>query len=380
MFEYQKLTKEKTIRRIFRECLKQGESTALSLCKSLSLSKPTVNDTLIYLESENLIISNGYLEGEIGRKPQKWIVNKAPWLTLAISIDVSIIRLALVNVYGEIEHLYTTGDIASEKDFINFLYKLIKTYLSSIPKKYKQEIKSCSISIAGNVSFDRKTIVYATNMNIENLSILPLEKKIKMPVFLENDANCGALLEFHLSKNTTKTLLYISIFDKGVGGGYIVDGRLQKGANRRGGEIGHFTIDFNGRKCSCGNKGCFECYASNIALLELLAKNGFKYNNLDEVFADDSNDEIIKEYCYYLGLGIRGLYAILDPHQIIIGGQLAKYKNRIEGYIEKEVFFDNHFITEKIDICYSKYNELSSLIGAGLLPFFPIIYEEDMYS
>ncbi len=249
-----------------------------------------------------------------------------------------------------------------------------------ISTKMRKKIKSCFISTPGNVSFDRKTLVYATNMHIENVSILPLEKKLKMPVFLENEANCGVFLECYSNKSINNTLLYISISDKGVGGGYIVDGRLKKGANRRGGEIGHFTIDIDGRECSCGNYGCFECYTANESLLELLAENGFKYNNIDEAFSDYSNDEVIKKYCHYLGRGIRGLSAILDPNQIIIGGKISKYRDRIERYIKQEVFLNNHFIGNKIDICYSKYGELSSLIGVGLLSFFPMIYEEDVYS
>ncbi len=380
MLEHQRLTREKTIRRVFRECLKQDEITCISICKSLSLSKPTVNEVLAHLENEGLIISRGYVEGEVGRNPRKWVVNKSPWFTLAIDLDVKTVRLGLVDLSCCVEHLTTIEDALFDKDFLGSLNTLIENYLSSIPKEVQKKVSSCFISVPGNVSFDRKTIVYATNMNIENVSILPLEEKLGMPVFLENEANCGVFLECHLSRMLNSTLLYISISDKGVGGGYIVDGRLKKGANRRGGEIGHFTIDINGRECSCGNHGCFECYTANESLLELLAENGFKYNSIDEAFADYGNDEVIKKYCHYLGRGIRGLSAILDPNQIIIGGKISKYRNRVEHYIEQEVFLNNHFITNKIDICYSKYGELSSLIGVGLLSFFPMFYEEDVYS
>lgn len=379
MLEHQRLTKEKTIRRVFRECIIQGESTCISLCKSLSLSKPTVNEVLSYLEGEGLIVSNGYIEGDVGRNPRKWSVNKSPWLTLAIDIDVKTVRLGLVNLCGELESLATVEEDLVGDGFVARLYSIIENYLSTIASKTKRQIKYCFISTPANVSFDRKTIVYATNMQIENVSILELEKKLNMPVFLENEANCGVLLECHSNRRLNNTMLYISISDKGVGGGYIVDGRLKKGENRRGGEIGHFTIDINGRECSCGNYGCFECYTANEPLLELLAEHGFVYNNIDDALLDKSNDEVIKKYCHYLGRGIRGLSAILDPNQIIIGGKIAKYKNRIEHYIDQEVFLNNHFMTNKIDICYSKYGELSSLIGVGILSFFPMIYDEDVY-
>ncbi len=379
MLEHQKKAKEKTTRTIFRECLKQREFTGATIGKTLSFSKPTVNEALNYLESKNLIAGNSYTQGEVGRKTKIWAINKCPWLALSIELDAKTIKFALINLIGEVEYLVKT-EHTLEESILDYLYASIKNYLDTITKNITEQIKSCFISIAGDVSFDRKTIVYATNMQLENISILPLEKMLGMPIFLENEANCGVLSEFYLSKNIANTSLYISISDQGVGGGYIVDGRLQKGANRKGGEIGHFTIDIDGKKCSCGNFGCLERYTSNQALLELLKENGFEYNNLEEVFEDYNNDYVIEKYCHYLGRGIRSLSAILDPHQIIIGGKISQYKNRIQNYIEREVFYNNNFMAKRVLIHYAKHGELSSLIGAGLLSFFPMIYDDDTYS
>ncbi|MGL5956853.1 MAG: ROK family protein [Brevinema sp.] len=379
LLEHQRKSKEYTIKRVFRECLRHQVFTGIHIGDILNISKPTINEVLSYLETMNLIMEQGYTQGNIGRKAKKFQVNPTPWLSLAIEIDIKTIKLALVNLYGTVFHLTIIDKLVLKTEtFVEVMIALIRDYLNDLPNEMRQIIKSCSISVPGDISFDRKKIVYATNMNLKNLDITLIEQDIQLPIYLENEANCGALAEFYFSKNSEQTLLYISISDQGVGGGYIIDGKLQKGANRKGGEIGHFTIAINGKPCSCGNLGCFERYTSNQALLMLLEEHGFKYNSLEEALHDYSNDHIIRQYCHYLGRGIRSLIAILDPIRIVIGGEISKYSHRIESYIDTEVFTNNNFVSS-LQLEYAGNKELTSLIGAGLLSFLPMIYEEDVY-
>lgn len=379
--EHQKKLKELTIRKIFRECLNQKEFISTTIRNNLNYSKPTINDVLNHLENNNLIIEKGYTQGDIGRKARKFQINDTPWLSLAIEVDIKAVKFALVNLCGSISHIKVIENQVFTRDtFISILSELMHRYLEELPSILRSKVKSCAISIPGDISFDRKIIVYATNMSLKNIDISPLEQKFNIPIIFENEANCGALAEFYFSKNIAQTSLYISISDQGVGGGYIIDGQLQKGANRKGGEIGHFTIEIDGKECSCGNYGCFERYTSNQALLQLLEKNGFIYNSFKEALSDLNNEKIIQKYCYYLGRGIRSLATIFDPHQIVIGGEISKYQHRIEKYIHSEVFTNNNFNTTQIlKIEYAKNKELTSLIGAGLLSFFPMIYEEEVY-
>ncbi len=381
MLEHQKKSKDFTTKKVFRECLRLQEFTGITLKDTLGLSKPTVNEILTSLKNDNLIIENGYVQGDVGRKARVYQINDTSWYSLAIEIDIKKISFALVSLNGNVSYLSTMNDqIFTSENFVEMISKFVKNYLDELPMDTKNLVRSCAISIPGDISFDRKTIIYATNMNLKNIDVTPLEKNLGMTISLENEANCGALAEFYFSKDEEQTTLYISISDEGVGGGYIVDGKLQKGANRKGGEIGHFTISIDGKECSCGNRGCFERYASNQALILLLAENGFHYNSFDEIFNDPTNDEIIKQYCHYLGRGIRSLATILDPHQVVIGGNISKYRYRIEEYIHDEVFSKNNFDSfQNLQINYTKNGDLTSLIGAGLIPFFSMIYDESVY-
>ena len=89
---------------------------------------------------------------------------------------------------------------------------------------------------------------------------------LELPTALDNDANCAVLGEWwHGAARDTRQAVGVTI-GTGIGGGIILDGRLYHGASDIAGEIGHMTIDANGRRCKCGNYGCLEAYASGPAI------------------------------------------------------------------------------------------------------------------
>ena len=110
------------------------------------------------------------------------------------------------------------------------------------------------------------------NYNLDLKSLI--EQEFKVPVFIENEANAGAYGErvFGAAKNY-ENIIYVSV-GTGIGIGIVINNDLYRGVNGFAGEMGHVTIDFNGLKCSCGNRGCWELYASEKALLAPYQSNG----------------------------------------------------------------------------------------------------------
>ena len=93
-----------------------------------------------------------------------------------------------------------------------------------------------------------------------------LHEGLDLPVVIDNDANCAVLGEWWMgAARGTRHAIGFTI-GTGIGGGIILDGRLYHGASDCAGEIGHTTIDSNGRRCACGNYGCLEAYASGPAI------------------------------------------------------------------------------------------------------------------
>lgn len=379
--KYQLLSKEATLRNVLRECIIREEFTSGDIVNSLNLTKPTVNEALDILYKDNFIVRENYKRGLVGRKAQVWKTALYNKKSLAIDIDINIIKIAIVDMNGNF-YLYKEYDYAiNNSNFLEIIKLVVNDYRNNFAES--EDIKKLGISIPGNISFDRKNILYATNLGLTNINISNLERELNLEILLENEANSAVLGEFFLSKEMDKNnYMLISISNFGVGGGQIVDGKLLKGAHRFAGEIGHFTIIMNGEPCNCGNKGCFERYASYDGLKNLMNKYKINLKNIEELFeSEDSNcKKVIEEYGKILGTGIRSLLAIYDSNKIILSGKITNYLDKISPYINKEIFENNNFHSQfNIMIIKSKFGDKSSLIGAGLINFFPYIYEDNVF-
>ncbi len=96
MLVHQKKAKEATIRKIFRECLSQKEFTSITLQRAVQLSKPTINDVLLYLEDNNLITESGKTNGDVGRKARMFQINPIPWFNLSIAPSITTVTVPLL--------------------------------------------------------------------------------------------------------------------------------------------------------------------------------------------------------------------------------------------------------------------------------------------
>lgn len=379
--KYQLLAKETTLRNILRECIKREEFTSIDIVNSLNLTKPTVNEALDILRKDNFIVKENFKKGIVGRKAQVWRTALHNKKSLAIDIDINIIKIAIVDMNGNF-YLYKEYDYSiNNSNFLEIIKLVVNDYRNNFEEA--KDIKRLGISIPGNISFDRKNILYATNLGLIDINISNLERELNLEILLENEANSAVLGEFFISKEMDKNnYMLISISNFGVGGGQIVDGKLLKGAHRFAGEIGHFTIIMDGEKCACGNKGCFERYASYNGLKNLMNKNLINFKTIEELFEskDEKCKKVIEEYCKILGIGLRSLLAIYDSNKIILSGKITNYWNIIYPYIHREIFENNNFHSQfNIMIVKSKFGDKSSLIGVGLINFFPYIYEDNIF-
>ncbi len=176
-----------------------------------------------------------------------------------------------------------------------------------------------------------------------------IQKHINLPVYVENDANCVAIAEYLLGAayGTTSSLtIKIGI---GIGGGIIIDGSIYNGFNFGGTEFGHMVIDYNGRECTCGRKGCWEQYASASAIINqtkqliidnpdsiianLVKGNTAQINELTIFEAAKAGDEqaakLCKEFVDYFAEGIANIVNILMPEVVVIAGPISKLGNSL---------------------------------------------------
>ena len=148
------------------------------------------------------------------------------------------------------------------------------------------------------------------------------------PVHVGNDADLGALGEYIFGHgHDQRDLTYLKL-DTGIGAGIILDGHLQTGASGTVAEFGHITIDYQGRRCPCGNRGCLDRYAGGKALLEDARQAGLDIENLPGLIrrarsGDVACQRIITEAATVIGAGLGTLINLNSPGLIVLGGSLS---------------------------------------------------------
>jgi len=219
--------------------------------------------------------------------------------------------------------------------------------LLEIAKKHSVEIKHVGLGTPGTVDLATKEIS-GMSPNIPGWHGqrpgVYVEKKIGIPVFVENDANAMVLAEhlFGAAKGCGQ-VLGVTV-GTGIGGGIIIDGKLVRGATGAAAEIGHASIILDGEKCACGKLGCLEAYAATDFLIKMaeravgetdgkspLAEAMDRDGNLTvrrilEAFTEESDpitEAVVKQSAIYLAAGLASLVTILNPEIVVVGGGIA---------------------------------------------------------
>jgi glucokinase len=158
-----------------------------------------------------------------------------------------------------------------------------------------------------------------------------LEAEFAVPVRLDNDANAAALGEYRFGAGRgADSLLYVTV-STGVGGGWVLNGRLWRGHEGLAGEIGHTVVDPAGPECLCGKRGCVERLASGPYMAADLAARGvvdgpITGQRVAELAAQGQPDalEILRRGAWALGVGLGNAANLLNPERIILGGGVTK--------------------------------------------------------
>ncbi len=194
-----------------------------------------------------------------------------------------------------------------------------------------------------------------------------LEEQFHVQVTVVNDANCVAIGEQWIGAAKNREDVIVVTIGTGVGGGIIQQGKVLLGHKGFAGELGHFSIDRNGRNCTCGNKGCYEQYASMTALVRtvkeyLLLKTHHILTEenvngrviFEEVQAGNTEMiEIVDSWIEDIAVGLVSLTHIFNPELILIGGGVSK---------QEELFINKLRIKvqEKVMINFGKHLELEA--------------------
>ncbi|MBM3127136.1 MAG: ROK family protein [Chloroflexi bacterium] len=210
--------------------------------------------------------------------------------------------------------------------------------------------RAIGVSFGGPVDAARGRVILSHHVpGWENTPLRDqLHAEFGAPVYVENDANVAALGEYTFGAGrgeVTSPLLYVTV-STGVGGGFVIGGKIYNGADAMAGEIGHTICDPHGASCVCGRRGCVEAMAAGPAMARaarerLLAEPhavtslralGDAITAADIARAANSGDEfaqgVLDDAARALGFGIGTAIALLNPARVVIGGGVSKSGER----------------------------------------------------
>ena len=239
----------------------------------------------------------------------------------------------------------------------------------------KKDILGLGLGVPGPVDTKKGIIHFLPNIpGCRSIRVgQVLKKTLGLPVYVDNDANLFTLGESCLGAGKGyKNIIGITM-GTGIGGGFILEGRIYRGQRYAAGEIGHMPLVLQGIRCNCGGRGCLEAYIGNEKILSW-AKRVFQkevsLRRLGEL-AFQGNKKAIRIWQivgYLLGFTLTGVINLLNPDAIVVGGGVAGAGRVLFDSIKKTAQANAMSVQAKhIRILKSKFGESAGLIGAAIL-------------
>ncbi len=225
------------------------------------------------------------------------------------------------------------------KNIADFVHKVLCNCDISVGN-----VDAAGIGIPGTINPNNGVVEYANNLNFVQVPFTSiLQKHFDFPLSACNDAKAAAGGEYVAGAGQGASSMVMITLGTGIGGAVILNGTLLDGFNYAAGEFGHMVIEYNGKACNCGRKGCFELYASATVLIEQ-AKNRLKQNSQSAMYqfcsrnlnavtgksifdAVQANDtlaiSVLQEFIHYLAEGTANIINLFQPEVVCIGGGLS---------------------------------------------------------
>ena len=240
---------------------------------------------------------------------------------------------------------------------------------------YKENNRFNKIGIATLGRVDNKNGIVIRAGNLKGWENIKLKKIIKEvtneEANIDNDVKCFALAENVFGRvKKYHNIVYLAI-GTGIGGAIEVDNKLYRGENNIAGEFGHMVIINNGKKCTCGDKGCWQQYVSGRAIEKLyfeLYKQKKKAKNIaiDSAKGIKKDKRVIERASSYLATGLVNIVKTINPEAIVVGGSVVK-QDEILKLAKKEALKRVLIPGRKTIILKSRLGNEATLVGAALL-------------
>jgi glucokinase len=295
-----------------------------------------------------------------------------------VSIDLggTNLKIALLDLRYQIKD---KGVLSTQK----FIKKenLICAIIDSINKVIENNnlsranILGIGLGLPGPIDYERGIVHFFPNIpgwKEVKLKYI-LERKLRLPVFVDNDAKVMALAEYKLGAAKGSTNAICITLGTGVGGGVIINGRLYRGLSNAAGEIGHMPINEKGPRCNCGGHACLETYVGNNRILKEARRVFRRDISLEELssLARRQNRQaqtIWLKVAGRLAVVLVGAVNLLNPDCIVIGGGVANAGRILFDKVKKVISSQAMRVQARhVKVSKAKLGNNAGLIGAAIL-------------
>lgn len=375
----------------------RGSITRTELMELTQLSAPTISALVNSLISAGFVIEGGSGASSGGRRPTILQFNYDARHAIGVDMGAAHVTVVSMNLAGDVK-----ARQSHRMDIVNLPHQTLENIVQ-IVKEVIAETRVPVEEILGlglTVPAPLNTITSGTFLthympSWKGISpAVELAKEFTMPIYLENDANAGALAEkWWGSAKQCDTIVFVKL-GTGVGSGLIIGNEIYRGFSGTAGEIGHTTIETMGRRCRCGNHGCMESYVGLPGILMDarlgLAEDASWVGSLDNLTVQQVIDaarsgnkfclQLIQTAGRYLGIGLANLINIMNPGMLVLGGDLAEagdllIEPMVASMLKRSIPFEKHM--EKIVV--SELGQDTVAIGAATLAIIEAFSPSNLY-
>lgn len=347
-------------RRIMLNLIRRHQPVSRAdLARHSGLQRSTVSVIAEQLIRENWVTEGASGHAPRGRRPTFLHLNKERVGIIGIDVRPARTMIAIANLDAQFLAQESLPTASNPEQFIAELTSRLGNLIKTHPEIGYEGI---GVSLPGRIDAHSQKLVFAPNLGWSDVDLkTPLEAATGLQVELENAANACALAEVWFGRYTEgiPNLLAVTV-SEGIGGGLMINGQLVRGSTGMAGEFGHVTIVEDGLQCRCGNRGCWEVYASNSAAVHHYAQAASRQRNarasnsslnasppestttFEDVIrlADQGAPkaiEALEQMAHYLGAGLAMLITGLAPDIIIIVGEVTRDWNRFGPIIDEVI-------------------------------------------
>jgi predicted NBD/HSP70 family sugar kinase len=315
--------------------LMQAPGSRAELAQRTGLTKATVSSLVDRLVSESVLLEDGPSATGPGRPSRRLSFHPDGPVAVGVEINVDYIALTALDLTGRVRFAHREPADNRGRSASHLLDAIAQLYGRALAEESRPSL-GIALAVPGAVS-SAGTVLRAPNLAVLNGHDVGAElaKRLgRAHVYTDNEANFGALAQLRAAPANGQDFVFVS-GEIGVGAGLIVGGKLFRGFNGFGGELGHVVVDSAGPPCGCGGRGCVEQYAGQDVLLAESGQPDVAALLQALAAGDERAVTAVQRAGVQLGVGLASLLNVVDLPVVVLGGLYAQLFDVLEAPVQE---------------------------------------------